>query len=369
MSAEPTFDVQTGLTIEQAGALWRELQLRADGGIFLSWLWISSWLQELGEVPPLFVGTAAGRTVLLGFLLPSSRKAVRLIRFDGLQLHTTGQWEQDCIAIEYNGFLVDRDWAGRVERSAFAWLLRGHQVAGVRPAEVHILSMLEEHRTAWTPDSATYRIPFRKPSWRVDLDSLRARGSDYLSSLRPNTRQQIRRSMRLYDVAGGLSATWADSAETGLRFLDGLKTLHQNQWNARGKPGGFASAFFERFQRRLIAEALPAGAAELVQITRGDEPIGYLYNLVWQGYVHAFVSGIFFEDDNRLKPGLVCHALCIQHHLDTGASVYDFMAGDFRYKASLGEPGPDFIYLLLQRRTLAAWAEASMYRARDRLRT
>ena len=174
----------------------------------------------------------------------------------------------------------------------------------------------------------------------MDLDSLRARGSDYLSSLRPNTRQQIRRSMRLYDAAGELSATWADSAEIGLRFLDGLKTLHQNQWNARGKPGGFASAFFERFQRRLIAEALPAGAAELVQITRGDEPIGYLYNLVWQGYVHAFVSGIFFEDDNRLKPGLVCHALCIQHHLDTGASVYDFMAGDFRYKASLGEPDP-----------------------------
>lgn len=311
---------------------------------------------------------AAGRTVLLGFLLPSSRKAVRLIRFDGLQLHTTGRWEQDCIAIEYNGFLVDRDWAGRVERYALSWLLRGHAVAGVRAAEVHIISMLEEHRVAWTPDNAMSRVPFRKPSWRVDLATLRKRGMDYLSSLRPNTRQQIRRSMRLYDAAGGLSAAWADSSETGQRFLDGLKTLHQQQWQARGKPGGFSSGFFERFQRRLIAAALPAGAAELVRITRGDEPIGYLYNLLWQGCVHAFVSGILFEDDNRLKPGLVCHALCIQHHLEGGASFYDFMAGDFRYKSSLGEPGPDFIYLLLQRRTLAAGVESTMYSLRDRLR-
>lgn len=311
---------------------------------------------------------AAGRIVLLGFVLPSFRKTARLIRFSGLQLHTTGKWEQDCIAMEYNGFLVDRDWAGRLERSAFTWLLRGHSVAGVRPAEVHIVSMLEEHRSAWTPDAVICRVPFRKPSWRVNLDALRARGANYLSSLRPNTRQQIRRSIRLYDAEGGLSATWADSADTGQRFLDGLKMLHQRQWEARGKPGGFASAFFERFQRRLIAAALPAGCAELVRIARGDEPIGYLYNLVWQGFVHAFVSGILLEDDNRLKPGLVCHTLCIQHHLDVGASVYDFMAGDFRYKASLGEPGPDFIYLLLQRRTPATGLEAAMYRTRDHAR-
>ncbi len=175
--------------------------------------------------------------------------------------------------------------------------------------------------------------------------------------------------MRLYDADGGLRATWADSAETALHYLDGLKELHQAQWEARGKPGGFASAFFERFQRRIVAAALPAGAAEIVRIARGDQPIGYLYNLIWKGQVHAFVSGILLEKDNRLKPGLVCHALCIQHHLEHDASAYDFMAGEFRYKASLGEPGPEFIYLLLQRRTAFVRLESAMYTARDTLRT
>lgn len=361
------FSVQTGLSIDQAGEVWRELEARSDSGVFLSWLWISAWLHELPQMPPLLVGQAAGRVVLLGFLVPSSRRLGGVIRFDGLRLHTTGQEQEDSIAIEYNGFLADRDWTGRIERIALGWLLAGHKVGRSRPAEVHIISMLEEHRECWTPEDAMARVPFRKPSWRVDLTALRARGSDYLGSLRPNTRQQIRRSMRLYDADGGLRATWADTADTGLQYLDGLKVLHQEQWHARGKPGGFASAFFERFQRRLVATAVPAGVAEIVRIARGDQPIGYLYNLIWRGQVHAFVSGILLEKDNRLKPGLVCHALCIQHHLERDASVYDFMAGEFRYKASLGEPGPEFIYLLLQRRTIAARLESALYAARDRV--
>lgn len=363
------FSVQTGLSIDQAGEVWRELETRSDSGVFLSWLWISAWLHELPEMPPLLIGEAAGRVVLLGFLIPSSRCLGRVIRFDGLRLHTTGQEQEDSIAIEYNGFLADRDWTGRIERLALGWLLAGHTVGRSRPAEVHIISMLEENRESWTPEDAVWRVPFRKPSWRVDLDALRARGSDYLGSLHANTRQQIRRSMRLYDADGGLHASWADTAEAGLHYLDGLKVLHQEQWHARGKPGGFASGFFERFQRRLVASAVPEGVAEIVRIARGDQPIGYLYNLIWRGQVHAFVSGILLEKDNRLKPGLVCHALCIQHHLERDATVYDFMAGEFRYKASLGDPGPEFIYLLLQRRTIAARLESALYAARDRMRT
>jgi CelD/BcsL family acetyltransferase involved in cellulose biosynthesis len=60
---------------------------------------------------------------------------------------------------------------------------------------------------------------------------------------------------------------------------------------------------------------------------------------------------LLYEADPRLKPGLVSHALCIQKHVDAGSDVYDFMAGEARYKASLGGPGPDMVYLLAQRPT------------------
>ncbi|MBV9247651.1 MAG: GNAT family N-acetyltransferase, partial [Acetobacteraceae bacterium] len=76
-----------------------------------------------------------------------------------------------------------------------------------------------------------------------------------------------------------------------------------------------------------------------------------------RGHVLAFVTGFQAEEDSRIKPGLVSHALCIQRHADAGAGLYDFMAGEYRYKANLGQPGPELTYLLLQHPTLMTRAE------------
>ena len=71
----------------------------------------------------------------------------------------------------------------------------------------------------------------------------------------------------------------------------------------------------------------------------------------------AYQSGLAYEADARLKPGLVAHCLAIDIHLAEGAKIYDFMAGEARYKASLGEPGPEMYHLLLQRPTWALCLE------------
>ena len=47
--------------------------------------------------------------------------------------------------------------------------------------------------------------------------------------------------------------------------------------------------------------------------------------------------------------------------------MYDFMAGDARYKASLGEPGPDTVYLLAERSTLALHIENTLHDVKRRL--
>ena len=140
-------------------------------------------------------------------------------------------------------------------------------------------------------------------------------------------------------------------------FLEELKALHQRTWTGRGETGSFAYPFFERFQRRLIATCLPRGTVEIVRVTCGERVIGYLYNFVWRGTVLAYQSGLAYECDARLKPGLVAHCLCIDIHLAEGARIYDFMAGEARYKASLGEPGPEMYHLLLQRPTWALRVE------------
>ncbi|HEX5325829.1 MAG TPA: GNAT family N-acetyltransferase [Acetobacteraceae bacterium] len=368
MTAAIRFHIQTDLSADDLGLLWRDLEARADITFFLSWHWIGAWIAELGECPPVLVGEASGALVLLGLLVPRRRQEAGVIRVNGLRLHTTGDRTKDCIAIEYNGFLVDRAWAGHAPREAAAWLLCGAAVGGRRRDELHIVAMTEQQARSITPPDAFVQMPYRKPSWRVDLAAIRESGRDYLDTLSANTRQQVRRSMRLYDADGGLTSERATDVPTALHWLDGLKELHQRQWQARDKPGGFAFPFFERFQRRLISSCIPRGTVELLRVRRGEQAIGYVYNLVLRGHVLAFVTGFLYEADKRLKPGLVCHALAINRHLYEGAAVYDFLAGETRYKSNLGTPGPDFVYLLLQRRTAATRTERVLRRGWERVK-
>lgn len=369
MTEAISFHIQTGLPTSDLGLLWLDLEKRADITFFLSWDWMSAWIAELGRCPPVLIGEASGALILLGLVMPRYRREGGVIRVSGLSLHTTGDRSKDCIAIEYNGFLVDRAWSGTAGREAVSYLLRQAIVGGRRRDELHIVGMLEEQAAAITPAGMLVQVPYLKPSWQVDLRAVRSSGKAYLDTLSANTRQQIRRSMRLYEATGKLSAEWATDAATALDWLNGLKELHQRQWQARGKSGGFASAFFERFQRRLVAACVPRGTAELIRISRGGQPIGYLYNLIRDGHVLAFVSGFLYEDDNRLKPGLVCHALAIERHAQMGDSIYDFMAGETRYKSNLGQPGPVFAYLLLQRPTAMTRAERILRRGWERIRT
>jgi len=368
--AQPVrFHIQTDLPVQDLALLWRDLEARADMTFFLSWSWIGAWIAELGHCPPVLFGEASGALVLLGLVVPQRRCEAGVIRVNGLRLHTTGERGQDCIAIEYNGFLVDRAWAGQIETKAVGWLLRRAIVAGRRRDELHVMGMLERDRANFVPPGYLVQQPYRKPSWRVDLNAVRVSGRSYLDTLSANTRQQIRRSMRLYQEAGPLSATRAVDVPTALCWLDGLKELHQRQWQARGEPGGFAFPFFERFQRRLVADCIPRSEIEMLRVTRGEQAIGYVYNLVLRGHVGAFVTGFLYEDDKRLKPGLVCHTLAIERHLREGALVYDFLAGEHRYKSNLGTPGPDFVYLLIQRPTAMTMAEHLLRRGWDRVRT
>ena len=63
--------------------------------------------------------------------------------------------------------------------------------------------------------------------------------------------------------------------------------------------------------------------------------MGYLYNFRFRDRIYAYQSGFAYEEDPRLKPGLICHALAIERAAaDSTVRIYDFLAGDSRFKRS-----------------------------------
>lgn len=341
---------------------WLDLQARSDHSYFTSWSWLGCWLRRLPQsVQPIVLQAAhADHLVGLGIVVAQQIRRRALIMSRGIYLHEAGLPQYDSLTIEHNGFLIER---GRE----------------VEVSEV-LLRFLLEHVQGWDelflgglPDTApllAFDLPARygaklirrqqKPSPFVDLEHLRRQGRDYLACLSSNTRQQIRRAVRAYSSHGELQLTVAQSVDEGTRFLDDLKRLHQQHWQRKGLPGAFGNPFFEDFHRDLVRDRLEQGEVQLARVSAGATCLGYLYNLVHDGHVYFYQSGFDYDGDAKLKPGMVSHYYAVQHNLEAGARVYDFLASDDQYKKSLSTHSRDMVWAVVQRQRLQYDVEEAM---------
>jgi len=352
---EIVFTLERVSTLSELGVRWRELEERADAPFFLSWDWIGCWVEEAKVEPLVLVGRYSNRIVALALLVPSRQHRHLVITTDAMLLNHVGDQDRDILTIEYNGFLTDRDFGWKAVQIAIQFLFSYVKTAAtldhmrIRLDELHLKEVPEQYEQyAWAP-GIRQTLLSRHPSWKVDLDSIRASGRDYLEHLSANTRYQVRRAKRLYGLRGKLVATRAENIADALSFFDAMKTLSTAYWSRRGQIGAFTYPFFDRFHKTLIRTCVPRRTVEMIRVTAGDQVVGYLYNFIYKGWVYAYQSAFVFEDDPKYKPGLVTHDLCIEQHIRQGSHVYDFLAGYSRYKSNLGMRGVDMLDIVLQR--------------------
>ena len=348
-------------------AIWTDLEARSDRSFFLSWTWIGTWLSMIDCCPELLVARRRGDIVGLGLVRARRKTRHRLLPIWTVFLNQTGDDYQDVITIEYNDILADRSCHASVRQACLRFLIDHDRFGGRKAGEVVLGGI--DGRLQYPIERLGRPILERAAAGSafVDLKTLRQEGKPFLQGLKPSTARRVRRSLALYRERGPLELRAAASLDEALVFFDRCGLFHQARWTARGKPGAFAYPFFVDFHRRLIRTALPTGQAELVEVAAAGEPIGYLYNFLDRSRVSYYFSGFRFEDDNRLKPGLVSHTLCIERHLERGMDVYDFMAGDQRYKLELGQPGPEIVSFAIQRPNWMLAAERPLRRFKQKL--
>ncbi|HZG07633.1 MAG TPA: GNAT family N-acetyltransferase [Allosphingosinicella sp.] len=345
-------------------AQWRGLEARTDITFFLSWDWIGAWIDEAGLPDVVLAGRAGGELVCLGLLRRSVDRRHGVVRSRTLHLHATGCEDQDVIFIEYNGLLTDRRFAP-LEAQALAFL-RSRQKEIGRFDEVGFGGFAEDRYQAVRTAGQRTHVHALKSTAFVDLAALRVSGDDYLATLSANTRQQIRRAVRIYEARGPLALEPARSVEEALEFFDAMGALHEAAWRGKGDDGGaWRFPFLVAFHRRVIARSFAKGGVEIVRVSCGGQAIGYIYCLVRGGWIGSYLSGFAYEADNKVKPGLVSFCLYIQHRLKTGGDVFDFLAGDHRYKTSLGTLGPSIYWFRAQERRPQFLLERALRRAKQ----
>jgi CelD/BcsL family acetyltransferase involved in cellulose biosynthesis len=349
---------------------WCDLEASSRPSYFLSWGWVENWLDTL---PPstdiaLHVVRRAGTPIAAFFLGARKRWRHGVLPSRALHLNQTGDDNYDEICIEHNGFLSNDEplpvadivggLPGRWDEVFLPALNEDGALAK---------SLLADPAPVAGPHGTRLRVRIdgRVGCPIVELDKVREVG-DYLALLGSNTRSQIRRTRKLYGDRGQLSHDVASSPAEARAFFDELVTLHRRSWAERGKAGAFIP-YVLHFHHRLIERRFAAGEIRLHRIRAGDRTIGCLYNFIWQGVALFYQSGLVYEADAKLKPGLLCHALAIEHDAAAGLRCYDFLGGDSRYKRTLATGARSLVWLRIQKPRIRFVVEDAARRLRNRL--
>ncbi|GBD42804.1 hypothetical protein HRbin40_00260 [bacterium HR40] len=364
-----TFAVEPVVHREAVETLWRRLEAEADGHFFTSWTWIGAWLRHVERPVYLLRAEEAGEPVALGLFCVHRQVRWKVLPVTTLQLAATGDDAFDLITVEYNDLLVRADGAEAIRAAVWRWLGGRDRFADVVFDEIHLPGVTAATgRAAATASGLAGRVYARKPLALVDLQAVRACGRPWPEMLGSNTRYQLRRALRLYGERGEPLLEAAADVPTALEWLEQAGELHQRRWTAKGRSGAFASPFFVAFARELVRLGVPEGTVEMLRIRAGSHVIGYLQNFVYRGHAFYYFGGFAYEEDPRIKPGLVAHHLAVLRYLERGCQIYDFGAGAFRYKYQLGQPGPDIETWILRRPRVALELEDLARRLRARWR-
>jgi CelD/BcsL family acetyltransferase involved in cellulose biosynthesis len=340
-------------------AAWRKLETLSDRSFFLSWDWAASAIELSGDHLLVAEITSSRDIVALGLLAPVTETRHGVVRARQLRLNETGLDAERSVFGEFNTLLA----APEIEALAWDALIEALN----RPDapgwdEIVITNALTNLETRLKEMGLRIHRRSEHGSAYVDLASLRARGVDtaagYIATLGKSTRYQINRSMKLYRDRGPLTVDRAKTPSEGCAYLAEIGKLQKAKWRARGNFNEASSAHLFEFHCKLINRTLERGGVELACISAGGEPFAWVYNFIDRGCVLFNSGGFKLDSDNRLKPGLVAHALLIEAHLSAGMNVYDFLAGDDRYKLNLGQSGPEFVGFSIQRPTFTLRAES-----------
>jgi CelD/BcsL family acetyltransferase involved in cellulose biosynthesis len=337
-------------------AEWCALEARAECRFFQSWAWVRPRLEQSTG---LLLFKVRRDNIIVGLAFGGIVKEPRFRFFSEPVLHIndTGNPVHDCVMVEYNDILAERGCEADV-RNAFLTALINDRTQ--RWSRLSIRSCTPEMSEAVEKMAPLHKLKTRRisesPAAAADLEAARKKGS-FLANISSNTRQQIKRSMRIYEERGPLKIERAETIDTAMTYLDALGELHKERWIGRGTTSVFNHPTYVHLHKSIITDQLPTGGVELLKISAGENVIGYLYNFIFRKRIYFYLSGLTYENDNRVKPGFVTHALCAQDHVEHDAVEYDFMAGENRYKTSLGQPTLTMISLIVDRPTLLAFAE------------
>ena len=337
---------------------WQAIEAAAgEVPLAVSWCWTETWLRHFGEaVAHDFVVMRDGGRPVAAVLVTRDRVTARRVPLRRLHVGTAGEPSGASVVVERNALLALPDAREAAASTLAQWLARQRD-----HDELVLDGFLPEDAARLAASDPSLRLDVQA-SPVADLAAARDAGEDVVATLRAGPRRRVRQSLRAF---GELETEWAADERLAAGILDELIALHQERWRADGLPGAFADARFRAFHHELVARLVSRDKAILFRARTAEGTTAGCLLLYVDGRRALFYqSGLGSFAASAQRPGLAVHALCMQQCADRGLDVYDFLAGESRYKRELATGEDTLVWGTAPRRTLRGRALREFRRRR-----
>lgn len=316
----------------------RLLEASRARSICTRWEWMYTWWEvyrDCGERPHVIMVHDGSRLVgLAPFYLQIQRKFglldIRTLRFLG-----TGEPEREEVASEYLDIVAQEGYEEPVAQAALKHLLGQKSWDQLLCNDVLEDSLLMTTlRRLMTQDCMPISVEPVGIRYSVDLPRT---WDAYLATLDAGAAKRLPYKRRKFERAGRVVVTTVTAPQELEHAFDELIRLHTLRWEARGKPGVFASPRFTAYHKRLARELLPLGKLSMQLLSLEGANIAVLYNLRDEGTDYFYQGGFDVSYAAKYSPGLLAHVYAIEGAIRDGLKLYDFMkGGTVSYKTEFG---------------------------------
>jgi hypothetical protein len=366
---------RTTTTPQQAKSLlvssWQSLSEQCETRYFLSWPWLSSWLDSLPKesVLQLIIIKQPNQAVVgLGVFVEKNTRRLRFGNVRQWWLHRTGESALDQTWIEHNNFLLSPKWRKPAIR-AFGELLK--DTPDVDELIVHVLN--EKDSQLWLSGllgTSTHRLRLaeEEPGWSLQMSGQPAQDKTHFSRSLLRTLKQTKKHLNTLKITPVLEVIQDPSAQWAT--IQSAAKWHIEKWHDTSTPSGFTNAKFVTFHELLFKNhASQKGIAPLVFTLKDNgELLGILYGFRDGDWFGFYLSALSPSPDNKMRTGLILHERCIEWLSAQGVVEYDFMAGEARYKAQFATDKQTYAKLIVARKTPLLEMEFLLRRLNDFIR-
>lgn len=308
---------------------WQQVSEHCDNqSVFLKWEWICQWLCSLSEPPTVIEATGPDQQCIgLGIFVHQTKLVFPGWFIKQIWLHRAGDSKLDQTWIEHNDFLLHKRFADDTRAAMIDYL-----ATKVDWQECFIGLASKEVVNRFDCLSTFKRIDIDSPTYAVDLNAF-ASLDDYVNSLSKNTRQQLVRSIKLLKLEGQLTLHEARTPEEKSNIFDEMAEVHVQKWRTTKYGSGFDNPYFNDFHKNILNA--DTGFSSIFYLTLDSNKLAFIYILKTEDCWSFYLSAIRSFNDNRIKVGMVAHALVIEQAIKQQIQRYDLLAGEARYKQSL----------------------------------